>query len=29
MAVGAGSRLDPYEITGLTGIGGMGDVYRA
>ena len=29
MTLGAGSRLGPYEIRGLLGAGGMGDVYRA
>ena len=29
MEIGAGTRLGPYEITGLIGAGGMGEVYRA
>ena len=29
LAVGRGTRLGPYEVTGLIGAGGMGEVYRA
>ena len=29
MAIGAGTRLGPYEITGTLGAGGMGQVFRA
>jgi serine/threonine protein kinase len=29
MAFAAGTRLGVYEITGLIGVGGMGEVYRA
>ncbi len=29
MALAAGARLGPYEILGLVGAGGMGEVYRA
>ena len=29
MALSAGTRLGPYEVLGLIGAGGMGEVYRA
>ena len=29
MSVTAGTRLGPYEVLGLIGAGGMGEVYRA
>ncbi len=29
MALNSGTRLGPYEIAGLIGAGGMGEVYRA
>lgn len=29
MTLSAGTRLGPYEITQLIGVGGMGEVYRA
>jgi hypothetical protein len=29
MAFVSGTRLGPYEVTGIVGAGGMGDVYRA
>ena len=29
MSLAAGTRLGPYEIAGIAGVGGMGEVYRA
>ena len=29
MALASGTRLGVYEISGLLGVGGMGEVYRA
>jgi serine/threonine protein kinase len=29
MSLSSGTRLGPYEVVGLVGAGGMGEVYRA
>ena len=29
MALAAGTRVGPYEVVSLVGIGGMGEVYKA